>query len=211
MANPLGPLGPADERFDHQIADTFATVGVSDPSWTEKVCAMAARRDGSLQLGLRDGQVHQPERARRLRRPVPRCRAGHRAGQPPALPRSRHPAVGPIRYEVLEPMRRVRFSLDANECQPLAFDWVYEAVLPPAAEDRTHQRTPLGYRVSADLVRYHQIGTASGWVEIDGERHEITPEDGCPPVTTPGGCATTWARPRPTWTRSTRWPRWTSR
>jgi hypothetical protein len=27
MANPLGPLGAADERFDHQIADTFATVG----------------------------------------------------------------------------------------------------------------------------------------------------------------------------------------
>ncbi|MFI1912376.1 hypothetical protein [Nocardia sp. NPDC020380] len=34
-----------------------------------------------------------------------------------------------------------------------------------------------GYRVSADLVRYHQIGVASGWVEIDGARTEITPED----------------------------------
>jgi len=56
MANPLGPLGAADERFDHQIADTFATVGVSDPSWTEKVCAMAARRDGSLQLGFGMGK-----------------------------------------------------------------------------------------------------------------------------------------------------------
>ena len=64
-----------------------------------------------------------------------------------------------------------------NDCQPLAFDWVYEAVLPPAAEERTHQRTPLGYRVSAELVRYHQIGTASGWVEIDGERHEIDPDE----------------------------------
>ena len=52
MANPSGPLGPADERFDHQLADTFATVGTSDPSWTEKVCAMAAAKDGSLQLGF---------------------------------------------------------------------------------------------------------------------------------------------------------------
>jgi hypothetical protein len=51
MPNPVGPLGPADERFDHQIADTFATVGVSDPSWTEKVCAMVAKRDGSLHPG----------------------------------------------------------------------------------------------------------------------------------------------------------------
>ena len=67
-------------------------------------------------------------------------------------------------------MKRVRFALDPNPCQPLAFDWICEAVLPPATEERTHQRVPLGYRVSADLVRYHQIGTASGWVEIDGVR-----------------------------------------
>jgi hypothetical protein len=41
VTNPLGPLGLADERFDHQIPDTFATVATSDPSWTEKVCTMA--------------------------------------------------------------------------------------------------------------------------------------------------------------------------
>jgi hypothetical protein len=177
MANPLGPLGPADERFDHQIADTFATVGVSDPSWTEKVCAMAAKRDGSIQLGFGMGKY--------LNRNVLDGYAGMSRGVEQItvrgsrrlFPTPDETAVGPIRYEVLEPMRRVRFSLEANDCQPLAFDWVYEAVLPPVTEERTHQRTPLGYRVSADLVRYHQIGSASGWVQVDGERHEITPED----------------------------------
>ena len=44
MEHPIGPLIPADEAFCHQIADTFAIVGSSDPSWTEKVCAMAAAR-----------------------------------------------------------------------------------------------------------------------------------------------------------------------
>jgi hypothetical protein len=87
-------------------------------------------------------------------------------------------SVGPIRYEVDEPMKRVRFALDPNDCQPLAFEWTFEAVVPPATEERTHQRTPLGYRVSADLVRYHQIGiAATGWIEIDGRREEITPEE----------------------------------
>ena len=43
MTNPIGPLTPADEGFSHQIVDTFAVVGSSDLSWTEKVCAMAAR------------------------------------------------------------------------------------------------------------------------------------------------------------------------
>ena len=52
MANPVGPLLPADEQFTHQVVDTFATVGTTDPSWTEKVCAMAAAHDGSLQLGF---------------------------------------------------------------------------------------------------------------------------------------------------------------
>jgi len=42
----LGPLVPADETFHHQITDTFATVAQSDRSWTEKVCAMAALKDG---------------------------------------------------------------------------------------------------------------------------------------------------------------------
>ena len=177
MTNPLGPLGPAGERFDHQIPDTFATVGTSDPSWTEKVCAMAAKRDGSLQLGFGMGKY--------LNRNVLDGYAGLSRGVEQLtvrgsrrlFPSSHATAVGPISYEVLVPMHRVRFRLAANECQPLAFDWVYEAALPPAAEERTHQRTPLGYRVSADLVRYHQIGTASGWIELDGIRYEMDPDE----------------------------------
>ncbi len=177
MPNPVGPLGAADERFDHQIPDTFATVGVSDPSWTEKVCAMAARKDGSVQLGFGMGKY--------TNRNVLDGYAGMSRGTEQItvrgsrrlFPEPDRTGVGPVRYEVLEPMRRVRFSLEPNSCQPLAFDWVFEAVLPPATEERTHQRAPLGYRVSAELVRYHQIGIASGWLEIDGERQEMDPED----------------------------------
>jgi hypothetical protein len=177
VTNPLGPLGLADERFDHQIPDTFATVATSDPSWTEKVCAMAAKRDGSLQLGFGMGKY--------LNRNVLDGYAGLSRGVEQLTVRGSRrlfptpdiTAVGPIHYEVLEPMRKVRFRLEANDCQPLAFDWVYEAAVPAATEERTHQRAPLGYRVSADLVRYHQIGTASGWVELDGVRHEMDPDE----------------------------------
>ena len=72
MANPVGPLLPADEQFTHQVVDTFATVGTTDPSWTEKVCAMAAARDGSAATRLRARQVHQPQRDGRV---LGRCRA----------------------------------------------------------------------------------------------------------------------------------------
>ncbi len=52
----IGPLLDADEFFNHQIVDTFATVSQSDYSWTEKVCGMAAARDGSLAIGFGFGK-----------------------------------------------------------------------------------------------------------------------------------------------------------
>ena len=48
----VGPLVPADELLVHQIADTFATVGQSDRSWTEKIWAMATDRQGSIQAAF---------------------------------------------------------------------------------------------------------------------------------------------------------------
>ena len=40
-------------------------------------------------------------------------------------------------------------------------------------EERTHLRQQ--FRVMSELVRYHQTGTASGWIELDGERTRSTP------------------------------------
>jgi hypothetical protein len=174
MSNPIGPLTAADEGFCHQIVDTFAVVGSTDPSWTEKVCAMAAARDGSLQLGFGLGKYtnrNVMDAYAGVSRGVEQTtvRASRRLAPEPELT-----VIGPIRYEVVEPLRRVRFSLEPNDTQPIAFDWLFESELPPQFEDRTHIRA--GYRVSAELARYHQIGRCSGWAEVDGVRTEITPE-----------------------------------
>jgi hypothetical protein len=40
-------------------------------------------------------------------------------------------------------------------------------------EDPWPDRSPDGYRVTHNILRYHQIGVASGWVEVDGSRVEI--------------------------------------
>ncbi len=81
-------------------------------------------------------------------------------------PKPTRTAIGPIEYEVLEPMRRVRFRLESNEVQPIAFDGIFESVLPPLPEDRTHLRA--GYRVSSDLVRHHQTGVVDPTVGGEG-------------------------------------------
>lgn len=174
MPNPIGPLLPADESFTHQVTETFAHVGTSDPAWTEKACAMALARDGSIQLGFGIGRY--PNRNVLDAYAAVSIGVGqHTVRGSRALDAAPGElAVGPIRYEVVEPMRVVRFVLEPNDVQPIAFDWTFEAALPPFVEERTHRRS--GYRLSADLVRYHQIGVASGWVEVDGERRTLDPE-----------------------------------
>lgn len=173
--NPIGQIVPADENFTHQVMDTFACVGTSDPSWTEKVCAMAMARDGSLQIGFGLGKytnrnVMDAYAACSMGKSQHTVRASRRLAPTPD-----QTIVGPIHYEVLEPLRKVRFLLEPNACQPIAFDWTFEAVVPPFLEERTHLRNE--YRVMSELVRYHQIGVASGWIERDGKRTEMTPDN----------------------------------
>ena len=49
--------------------------------------------------------------------------------------------VGPLHYDVLEPMRSVRFALDANDAQPVSFEWIFAAVVPPVLENHeVHRR-----------------------------------------------------------------------
>ena len=171
MTNPIGPLTPEDEGFNHQIIDTFAVVGSSDLAWTEKVCAMAAARDGSLQLAFGLGKYNNRnvmDAYAGISRGVEQItvRASRALGEDPNTT-----TIGPIRYEIIEPLRSVRFVLEPNDVQPISFDCTFEGDLRPAFEDRTHLRT--GNRVMAELVRYHQIGRCSGWVQVDDERTTI--------------------------------------
>ena len=207
MANPFGPLGPADERFDHQIADTFATVGASDPSWTEKVCAMAARRDGRLQLGfgmgkytnrnVLDGYAGMSRGAEQIT-----VRGSRRLFPESGRPRRSAPSA-------------TRFSSPCGGCgsrstRISASRWpsTGSSRRPCRRPPRTApiQRVPLGYRVSADLVRYHQIGVASGWVEHRRRAPGDRPGGvGLHPRPQRGASATTSGPRRPTPTPSTRW------
>lgn len=169
----LGPLVAADESLHHQITDTFATVAQVDRSWTEKVCAMAAPADGTVQLAFGLGRY--PNRG------VLDAYAGvSRGAEQWTVRASRRlspdpdrTGAGPIRYEVVEPLRAVRFSLDANDVQPISFSWTFTGAVPAALEQREQHRSRDGARLDADIVRYHHIGTAHGWVEVDGTRYEL--------------------------------------
>jgi hypothetical protein len=176
MAGSIGPLVAADEFFSHQIVETHASVLHSDHSWTEKVCGMACARDGSLSINFGFGKY--------VNRNVVDGYGGASRGVEQWTVRASRALsadpdrvdVGPLRYEVIEPLRRVRVKLEANDVQPLAYDLLLEGSVPCIVEEREDRRTLTGYRRSADQIRYHQTGVARGWIELQGRRIDVTRE-----------------------------------
>lgn len=174
MTGSIGPLLPADEQFNHQVVETFASVGQSDLAWAEKVCGMAAAKDGSLQICFGFGKY--------TNRNVVDAYAGVSRGREQWVVRcsralSTDPDsvnAGPVRYQVLQPLHSVRVTLEANDQQPIAFDIIFSSVVPCVMEAREDRRDSHGYRKATDQIRYHQTGVVSGWLEIDGERLEIS-------------------------------------
>jgi hypothetical protein len=153
-------LVAADESFDHPTSD--------DPSWTEKVCAMAAVTDGSIQAAFGLGKY--------ANRGVLDAYAGVSRGVEQWTVRASRAvspddrlSVGPITYEVVEPLHAVRFALAENDVVPISFEWTLRGAVPCAREHESSFET--------GLTRYHQIGTAEGWIALDGVRYELTADN----------------------------------
>jgi hypothetical protein len=168
-----GPLLGADELLTHQIADTFARVGQSDRSWTEKIWAMAAARDGSLSVAFGLGKY--------INRNVMDGFAGISRGTEqwtvrasrrlsPDLERTE---VGPIAYDIVEPLQRTRYRLAPNDVAAISFDLEIEGVAPPGMEERETHISRSRSRIDADIIRFHQSGIARGWVDVEGQRVEV--------------------------------------
>jgi hypothetical protein len=177
MPHDVGPLVPADETLTHQIIDTFATVAQSDPSWTEKVWAVAHARDGSLQVVFGIGKYTNRgvfDGAGGVARGTDQwtVRGSRRLSSDPG-----GTSVGPLHYEVVQPLNAVRCVLEPTAHAAIAFDVTWRGSHPVSMEQEWPDRSPDGYRVSHDVLRYHQVGTASGWVEVDGERTTIDSAD----------------------------------
>jgi hypothetical protein len=168
-----GPLVGADELFAHQIVDTFGSVGQSDRSWTEKAWAQASANDGSLQVAFGIGKYAN-------RDVLDACAGVSRGVEQWAVRASRRLSkdrealsLGPISYAIDEPLTAITFALAPNDEQPISFEWRFEGIVPPFLENREVHRSRDGARLDADIIRFHQAGVASGWVEVDGRRTVI--------------------------------------
>ncbi|PXA83990.1 hypothetical protein DMC47_41765 [Nostoc sp. 3335mG] len=173
----IGQLIALDEHLNHQIADTFASTATSELSWTEKIWTAIVRKDGTMGIDFGLGRYHNRGvmdgwAAVARGRQQWTVRASRELRDDPMLT-----DVGPLRYEIIEPLHKVRYVLDKNDAQPIAYDITFTGEMPPFFEDRHKQREIDGFRIGSDVIRYHQIGVPSGWVEIEGERFEVNPEE----------------------------------
>ena len=79
--------------------------------------------------------------------------------------------VGPIRIEVLEPLKTLKVTLAATE--GLAAEFIFEGRAFPIEEPRFIRRN--GPRTFMDYTRLTQNGRYTGWIEIDGVREALAP------------------------------------
>ena len=95
-------------------------------------------------------------------------------------------------------MRRIRFALAANDVVPVALRVDLRGRGPAGArEPRACTAAATAAASTPTSSRYHHIGTASGWVDVDGERTELD-DDWVSTRDHSWGVRYRSARPRPT-------------
>jgi hypothetical protein len=175
MIPSIASLTAADELFNHQIVNTHAAVGTADRGWTEKVWFTLMRKDGQLQTNFGLGKYGN-------RNIVDGFAGVQRGTQQRTVRASRvlssdveNMGVGPLSFAVVEPFQTIRIALAENDAQPIRFDLTFQATMPAFFEKR--DVVIHGGRIASDVIRYHQAGTVSGWIEIDGERIAFDPDE----------------------------------
>ena len=160
-----------DEHPLHQIAQSFAGVAGSDSQWNDGHYVCLCDVDGNVCLTSNvrlyqnndvldgfvcvrhEGRQHNIRLSRRLR------------------PDMDHYGVGPLRIEIVEPMRTLRFVLDENEFDISCDVLCTSTVLP--YEDPV-EITRVDGRLLSERATYELVGVCDGWVEVAGKRYELT-------------------------------------
>lgn len=168
-------LGKYDELLCHQSATTFDHVVESSDNWRENVWCCAHDKSGKFFLSSHFGVStnrnvmdasgllavdNQRQYNLRASREFRQC--------------TDEVSIGPLSYHIVEGMKKVTWVLDEND---IGHSWEveFDATMPPIEERPQFARTR--GRLVENMCRYAQTGRASGWVKVDGKRHEIKADD----------------------------------
>ena len=161
-----------DEHPLHQITHSFAGVAGSDSQWNDGhyVCLCDVEGNVCLTSNVRlyqnndvldgfvcirhQGRQHNIRLSRRLR------------------PNMDLYGVGPLRIEIVEPMRTLRFILEENN-YGIACDVLCRSTVLPY-EDPV-EITRIDGRLLSERATYELVGVCEGWVDVTGHRYQLTP------------------------------------
>jgi len=161
-----------DEYPYHQITATFAGVGGTDPAWNDGhyLCLSDAAGEVSLASTLRlyqnndvmDGFVCVRHAGRQYNIRVSRR----------LRPDMGTLAVGPLRLEIVEPLRAVRLVLEDNE-HDIALDVTCRSTVLPY--EGPAELTRVDGRLISERLTYEVTGKCEGWVQVGGDRIHLDP------------------------------------
>lgn len=161
-----------DEYMVHQTIATVDHLANSDIQWTERVWFSAFEKTGAFQLLFGLGKYHNRNVMDGSIALVVdgsvqyNVRASRRL-----LPDLDVYRVGPLAYSIPEPLRAVRITADPNESG-------FSCDVTFVGETEIYEQTPPMYRRRSGrtvnhMMRYFQTGALEGWIEVEGQRHEV--------------------------------------
>jgi hypothetical protein len=163
-------LTPLDDTLWHQLPTTFDHVGTSDPRFFDRYWFACYAPDGRAgfqmtmgayrNMNVLDGGVA-----------VVRDGRQHNLRVSRSLHRSAESQCGPLRIVPRVPLRVLSLSVGPGE-HPVAAEITWRAIAP-AYEEHPHFERLRG-RLVQEYLRFTQLGTAEGWIEVaPGWREEI--------------------------------------
>ena len=160
-----------DEFNCHQIVDTLDHVLDSDRQFTEKYWMNLHDTTGKIVLAT--GFGYYPNR--NVMDGYGCVNIDNKTQYNMRLSRELRPktdelVVGPLSWEVIEPLKRIHVALGEND-KGISYDLEFIGRMP-AHEEIPQVRRDKG-RIFMNTCRMAQLGTAKGWIKVDGKKYEV--------------------------------------
>jgi hypothetical protein len=163
-------LTPFDDFPIHASAEPVAIPASADPNHYDRYWFNGHHREGQFYFGAAMG--HYPIRGIiDAAFSLVKDSVQHSIFASGAMPLDRSTTIGPIRIDVLEPMRAIRYIVEPNE-HDIACDLTFRAKTVAVEEPRQQLRSAEGILLT-DHTRLTQWGTWEGTIVVDGEESRI--------------------------------------
>ena len=167
-------LTPFDDYPIHPSADPIAHPASGNPNHYDRYFFNGTHRNGDIYLGGAMG--HYPVRGVvDAAFSVVHDDVEHSVFASGRMPLDRSTKVGPLRVEVVEPMRTLRFVVEPND-QDIEADVTFQARTVAIEEPRQRRIADDGIEIM-DHTRLTQWGTWEGTVKVKGTELKVDPNE----------------------------------